>query len=155
MSLSLESARFDNMSLGVSGSRSPDGRHFSLLFDRLFADSQPQDESATPQCLRVEGLLRCAGQGWLSLQVRGGCQLSGGHGMAQALVWANGRRIALLPDRQDEPLAGATTARVGPDGELRLSLLLLAQRDLADPGSGALCWIDSIDLSVIEPTRRT
>lgn len=152
MTLTLESARFDNIDLGVSGSRSPDGRHFSLLFDRLFAESQPQDAQTLPQLIRAEGLLRCSGQGWLSLQVRGGCQLMGAHGLAQVMVWANGRRIVLLPDSSAPPQADATTAAVGADGELRLSLSLLAQRDLAEPGSGALCWVDSIDLSVVEST---
>ncbi|OYV02365.1 MAG: hypothetical protein CFE45_00645 [Burkholderiales bacterium PBB5] len=53
----------------------------------------------------------------------------------------------------DEPFSASVTAPVGPDGLLRLSLLLLAQRDLVEVGSGAACWVDSIDIAVTPDPR--
>lgn len=155
MSLTLEFASFDKVELGVNGARTDDGQALSILFTGLEAASHPDDQDAAPQAVRADGLVRCRGTGWVSVQVRGGSQLSGPRGLAHVMVWANGRRIALMPDSPEEPLAGATTARVGVDGELRLSLTLLAQRDLAEAGSGALCWVDSIDVQVLGPASRS
>ncbi|MBB2487755.1 hypothetical protein H5407_21165 [Mitsuaria sp. WAJ17] len=155
MSLTLESASFDKVELGVSGARTDDGRALSILFTGLEAASQPDDQDATPQAVRADGRVRCRGTGWVSVQVRGGSQIGGPRGLAHVMVWANGRRIALMPDSPEEPLAGATTARIGADGELRLSLTLLAQRDLAEASSGAMCWVDSIDVQVLEPIPRS
>lgn len=154
MSLTLESASFDKVELGVSGARTNDGQVLSILFTGLEATSHPDDQDAMPQAVRADGPVRCRGTGWVSVQVRGGSQISGPRGLAHVMVWANGRRIGLMPDSPEEPLAGATTARIGADGELRLSLTLLAQRDLAEAGSGAMCWVDSIDLQVIGPADR-
>jgi len=155
MELVLESASFDNVDLGMSGTRTEDGQVLSMLFTGLAAASQPDDPDAVPQAMRADGLVRCRGTGWVSVQVRGGSDLSGPRGLAQVMVWANGRRIALLPESPQEPMAGATTARIGADGELRLSLTLLAQRDLLEPGSGAMCWVDSIDVQVQVPVPRS
>lgn len=155
MGLILESASFDNVDLGMSGTRTEDGQVLSMLFTGLSAASQPSDPDAAPQAMQANGLVRCRGMGWVSVQVRGGSHLSGPRGVAQVMVWANGRRIALLPESPQEPMAGATAARVNADGELRLSLTLLAQRDLLEPGSGAMCWVDSIDVQVLVPGPRS
>ena len=153
MDLILESASFDDIGLGMSGARTQDGQLLSVLFSRLEVSCPPNDLDAEPQTLRADGVVRCRGMGWVSVQVRGGSRLGGQRGLAHVMVWANGRRIAWLPDLPEEPLCAATTARIGADGELRLSLTLLAQRNLAEAGSGAMCWVDAIDIQVLPAAR--
>ena len=97
--------------------------------------------------------MRCAGSGWVSVQVRGASVLVGGHGYVHAMGWANGRHLRAASDVPGEPFATAVTAPVGADGALRLSLLLLAQRDLAEAGAAAACWVDSIDIMVVPDPR--
>jgi hypothetical protein len=155
MTLQMLSVSFEDTSLGMSGTRTEDGQVLSVLFDRLTAESQADDSDAAPQVSRAEGVVRCEGTGWVSVQVRGATGVAGDHGYAYALGWANGRRLRAASDAFGEPFAAAVTAPVGSDGLLRLSLLLLAQRDLAEAGSGAKCWVDSIDIAVTpDPAAR-
>ncbi len=153
MTLQLLSVSFEDTSLGMNGTRTEDGQVLSVLFDRLASESQADDIDATPQVRRAEGLVQCEGSGWVSVQVRGATAVVGDHGYAHAVGWANGRRLRAVSDVPGEPFATAVTAPVGLNGVLRLSLLLLAQRDLAEAGSAAACWIDSIDI-VVTPGPR-
>ena len=154
MTFQLLSVSFEDTSLGMRGTRTDDGQTLSVLFDRLVSESQPDDRDAAPQVSRAEGLVNCEGSGWASVQVRGATVVAGDHGYAHALGWANGRRLRPVSEILGEPFAAAVTAPVGPDGLLRLSLLLLAQRDLADAASGAACWVDSIDIMVTPGPRK-
>ena len=154
MALQIMSVMFDDASLGMRGTRTDDGQVLSVLFDNLMAESQPADSDAAPQVRRAEGLVRCNGTGWLSVHVRGAVMVTGAHGYAHALGWANGRRLRLAPQGLDEPMTASISAPVGADGQLRLSLLLLAQRDLHEQASAAVCWLDSIDIAVL-PLGRT
>lgn len=155
MTMELRSASFEDVSLGMSGTSTDDHQVMSVLFDDLKADSAPTDEDSTPQVRRAEGEVMCSGSGWVSVQVRGTTAMVGGHGYAHALGWANGRRLraAHAPGEPDEPSVSAVVAPVDSEGRLRLSLLLLAQRDLEVPGSAAACWIDSIDIAVLPDSR--
>lgn len=155
MGLKLNAATFEDASLAVRGTRTDDRTVFSLLFDNLVAQSQADDHDAAPATRRAEGVVQCEGSGWVCVLVRGAVAVAGEHGYAHAFGWANGRRLRATPRAADEPFSAAVAAPVGPDGQLRISLLLLAQRDLASSDSGALCAIDSIDISVLPagPTR--
>lgn len=149
MSLKLHTAIFEDAALGVRGTRTDDGTQFSLLFDSLLADSQVSDTDFTPAVRRAEGVIQCDGSGWVSVLVRGRTIVVGEHGYAHVTGWVNGRRLRPAPSGPDEPFSAATAAPVGPSGHLRISLLLLAQRDLAASDSGALCVVDSMDISVL------
>lgn len=149
MALTLLSAVFDDTRLGMHGTRTVDGQVLSVLFDDLQVDSSESDVDAAPQVCRAEGVLQCEGTGWVAVQVRGAALSVGTHGFAHALGWANGRRLRAAPLAPGEPFAASVTAPVGSDGRLRLSLLLLAQRDLGLPDSAAACWVDSIDITVV------
>ena len=153
MVLQLLSVSFEDTSLGMNGTRTEDGQVLSVLFDRLAAESQAHDTDAAPQVGRAEGVVRCEGSGWVSVLVRGATFVVGEHGYAHAVGWANGRRLRATSDVPGEPFAAAVTAPVGADGALRLSLLLLAQRDLAVAGAAAACWVDSIDIVVVPRPR--
>ena len=155
MTMELRSASFEDVSLGMNGTSTDDRQVMSVLFDDLKAQSTRTDVDAAPQVRRAEGEVMCSGSGWASVQVRGTTAMVGGHGYAHALGWANGRRLcaAHASGEPDEPFIAAVVAPVGNDGRLRLSLLLLAQRDLEFPDSAAACWVDSIDIAVLPGPR--
>lgn len=162
MKLQLMAASFEDSSLGMRGTRTDDGQVLSVLFDRLHVESLALDTDAAPQVRRVEGVVQCEGLGWVSVQLRGAAMVAGRHGFAHVMAWANGRRLRAGSSSNDdaaEPFSAGTAAPVGNDGRLRLSLLLLAQRDLAAANTEAACWVDSIDLTVLHETaaraRRT
>ena len=154
MTLQLLAATFEDSSLGLHGARTDEGSALSLLFDSLMVESAAADVNPTPEVRRAEGVVQCAGSGWVSVQLRGATAVAGGHGFAHALGWANGRRLRALETAEGEPFCISVAAPVAADGLLRLSLLLLAQRDLADANSAAACWVDSIDMSVLTLQRR-
>lgn len=149
MTLQLSTASFEDAGLGAHSTRTDDGQVLSVLFDQLQIDSAQADVDAVPQVRRAEGVVHCEGSGWVSVQVRGATAAAGGHGYAHVTGWANGRRLLPAAHAPDEPFVTAVAAPVGRDGRLRLSLLLLAQRDLGSTDSAAACWVDSIDITVL------
>lgn len=155
MALQMLSASFGDASPGpYSSTATEDRRVLSLLFDELVVKSERTDTDAAPQVRRVEGVIQCAGTGWISVQVRGAALVAGLHGFAHVAGWINGRRLRVQAQGPDEPFCSATAAPVGADGQLRISLLMLAQRDLASADSAAQCWVDSIDLAVMDWPRQ-
>jgi hypothetical protein len=133
----------------MNGTRTDDGQLMSLLFDSLHVESAAADLDIAPQVKRAEGLVQCEGQGWVSVQLRGAMLATGGHGYAHAMAWANRRRLRVAGGAPNEPFSASVAAPVGSDGRLRLSLLLLAQRDLGSEASAAACWLDSLDIAVL------
>ena len=152
MALILLSASFDDATLGVHVTRTDDGQVLSVLFDSLGVESTATDIDAQAQTVRVSGSVRCEGQGWVTVHARGAVVVAGDQGYAHAMGWANGRRLRLKASSTGEPISASVTAPVGADGLLRLSLLLVAQRDLAMPDSAAALWLDSLDIQVV-PAR--
>jgi hypothetical protein len=153
MAFQLLSATFEDSSLGLKGARTEDGQILSLLFNRLAVESLATDLGTGPQARRAEGQVRCEGSGWVSVQVRGVAAVVGEHGYAHLIGWANGRPLRMMVDSLNEPFSACVSAPVGVDGVLRLSLLLLAQRDLAETASEAACWLDSIDIAITPGPR--
>lgn len=155
MTMGLLSASFEDVSLGMGGTSTDDRQVMSLLFDDLKAESATADVDSAPQVRRAEGEVVCSGGGWVTVQVRGATAMVGGHGYSHVMGWANGRslRAAHASGEPDEPFIAAAVAPIGSDGQLRLSLLLLAQRDLQVPASAAACWVDSIDFAVLPDPR--
>lgn len=153
MQLKLMTAVFDEPSLGAHSTRTDSGNVLSVLFDQLLANSQASDLDSAPQLQRAEGIVQCEGQGWVSVLVRGSVIVAGAHGYAHLTGWANGRRLREAARVADEPFCEAVLAPVAADGQLRISLLLLAQRDLTSSDSGAMCVVDSVDIAVLPPQR--
>ena len=153
MALRLSSASFEDTNLGMQGTRTDDGQVLSVLFYGLQVESAAADIDAAPQVQRTEGTVLCEGSGWVSVQLRGATAVAGSHGYAHVLGWANGRRLRAAAGAPDEPFVTSAVAPVDGDGRLRLSLLLLAQRDLLHPHSAAACWVDSIDITEIPQPR--
>jgi len=153
MALTLLSASFEDEQLGVHGTRTDDGQVVSVLFDYLSVESSASDGDAIAQTVRANGTVRCEGTGWVTVHARGAALVAGEQGYAHAMGWANGRRLRLPAPATGEPISASVTAPVGADGLLRLSLLLLAQRDLTAPNSAAALWLDSLDIEVV-PARQ-
>ena len=154
MDLMLDRVEFDGDSAGARFTRTEDGGVLAILFDRLVVQSDAADVDAAPQTARLEAQVVGKGSGWVSVMVRGMVISSDPHGYAHVAGWANGRRMRAASPAVDEPFAAAVAAPVGADGRLRLSLLLLAQRDLGVANSAAQCAVDSIDIEVIDsPTK--
>ena len=155
MTFQLLSADFDDASLGVHSTRTDDGQVLSVLFDHLEVESQAEDDDAAPQVRRAEGTVQCQGAGWVSLEVRGNVTVVGSHGFAHVLGWVNGLRLRSSTLGLDEPFSATVSAPVGANGRLRISLLLLAQRDLTAPATGAQSVVHSIDIRVIASRQRS
>ena len=83
MAFQLLSVSFEDTSLGMNGTRTEDGQVLSVLFDSLTSESQADDTDAAPQVRRAEGLVRCEGGGWVSVQVRGTTAVVGGKGRSE------------------------------------------------------------------------
>lgn len=146
--LTIDSATFEDSSLGAHASRTTDGRTFSILFDALGAHSHGAAEGA---CVaRGEGYIQCRGRGWVALSVRGALAAGGSHAFAHLLGRVNGRRFEAGCSGAEEPFDTSIVAAVDDAGRLRVSLLLIAQGDPAQGQPGAGCRVDAIDLVVVQ-----
>jgi hypothetical protein len=146
--LTIDSATFEDSSLGAHASRTTDGRTFSILFDALGAHSRGAAEGA---CVaRGEGYIQCRGRGWVALSVRGALAAGGSHAFAHLLGRVNGRRFEAGCSGAEEPFDTSVVAAVDEAGRLRVSLLLIAQGDPAQGQPAAACRVDAIDLVVVE-----
>jgi hypothetical protein len=151
--LTIDSATFEDSSLGAHASRTTDGRTFSILFDALGAHSRGAAEGA---CVaRGEGYIQCRGRGWVALSVRGALAAGGSHAFAHLLGRVNGRRFEAGCSGAEEPFDTSIVAAVDDAGRLRVSLLLIAQGDPAQGQPAAGCRVDAIDLVVVQQRTAT
>lgn len=153
MSLQLQSASFETVPETVHVTKTDSGDALSVLFDRLTIESGPQDTDPRPNAFRLDGSIECHGDGWVHVDLRGYALSTDPHGYAHIAAWVNGRRMIAAPAGADEPVSAGLSAPVR-SGTLRISLLLLAQRDLASASSTAACGVDSLDLRVVAPRQR-
>ncbi len=150
MSLKLIAVNFTSASIGTASSQTDDRKTLSVLFDDLVASHQPQDGHDQPQVARLDGAIQCEGAGWVAIQVRGGCHVAGVMGLAHAMVWVNRKPLGLIPLASEDAGLAAATVRVSAGEPISLSLTALAWRDMTDRHSAAECWIDSIDIQVLD-----
>ena len=151
--LTINSATFEDASLGAHASRTTDGRAFSILFDALGAHSHGAAQGA--RVARGEGTIQCHGRGWVALSVRGCLAASGSHAFAHLLGRVNGRRFEAGCSGAEEPFDTSIVAAVDDSGRLRVSLLLIAQGDPAQGRPAAGCRVDAIDLVVVDQRGAT
>jgi hypothetical protein len=149
MTLTINSAMFEDSSLGAHAARTDDGQAFSIRFDALAARSRGVLNGASTA--RGEGTIQCRGDGWVALSVRGALAASGSHAFAHLLGRVNGRRFEAACAGADEPFDTSVVAEVDRSGRLRVSLLLIAQGDPAQRHAAADCRVDAIDVVVLEP----
>jgi hypothetical protein len=148
MALTINSATFEDCSLGAHAARSADGQGFSIMFDALSAHSHGASEGA--RVARGEGYIQCRGRGWVAVSVRGELAAGGRHAFAHVLGRVNGRSFQAGCSGAEEPFDTSIVAAVDDAGGLRVSLLLIAQGDPMQGQPAAGCWVDSIDLVVVD-----
>lgn len=153
MSLQLQSASFEADSSGFHVSRTDSGNALSVLFDHVVVKSGPQDADPRPQVIRLDGGITYQGHGWVHVDLRGYALSTHPQGYAHISAWIDGRRMMAAPAGPDEPVSASLSAPVN-GGTLRVSVLLLAQRDLAAGTSTAACGLDSLDFIVTDRRGR-
>ncbi len=149
MQLELHSVAFDDAGIGVNGARAQDGQGISIFFEHLCVESCSGGQGMQPSWRCAEGEVRCSGTGWAKVQVRGRVQVRGNYGYAQILGWLNGQRLRCMAPAGARPYSGSAVVPVGPDGRLRLTIFMLAQRDFSDPCGFSQCEVDSLAIRVV------
>jgi hypothetical protein len=148
VALTINAAMFEDCTLGLHAARTSDGQAFSILFDALGAQSGGAQHGA--RVARGEGYIQCRGRGWVAVSVRGALVAGGRHAFAHLLGRANGRRFEASCSGVDEPFDTRIVTAVDDEGRVRVSLLLIAQGDPMEDEDGAACWVDAIDVVVVE-----
>lgn len=138
----------------ASSTQTEDGRVISVLFDDLKADSSIRDSTPSVESKVMNFVVPLTEgiQKSVRVQARGFRAVAGQHSWAHALVWINGQRMRIPSSQpnQDESWYAASLVNVQGKTELRVSVTLLAQRDMSELNSAAQCVLDSIDFEVID-----
>jgi hypothetical protein len=143
----------DMPATGVSSTRTDDGSVLAVLFDHFKADSSPGDQtqSAEASVLNFEVPLAASNRGLVRLEARGFMATIGPHSWVHALVWVNGQRMVPISNAGEvsENFYAALCVDATGQSALRVSVTLLAQRDLSVPGSSAQVVLDVLDFSAL------
>lgn len=141
----------------VRGTITDDGQILSLLFDAANVISDGADTTACPVSRQLDLEIPCSGSGsaLVRLEMSGARSNAGLHSWNHAFILVNGKRLPVpaavgTNANGGENWYGALTLAVHARCALRVSISLLAQRDLADNSSTAQIGLDSIDLQVIK-----
>ena len=136
-----------------SSTRTDDGSAVSVLFNDFKADSNPSDNSQTAEVATVNFEIPVAAYDskFVLIEARGFCVSTGPHSWARFIIWVNGQRIAQPQSDtiDDGSFYAAMRVNVTQKSVLRVSVTLLAQRDLFEANSTAQCGLDSLDFSAV------
>lgn len=137
----------------ASSTRTSDGSILGIIFDKFKADSSPSDQtqSAEATVLNFEVPITPAGSGLVRIEARGFMATSGAHSWVQAVIWVNGQRMVPISNNgeKNENFYAALCVNATGQTKLRVSVTLLAQRDLALLGSDAQVVLDTLDFSAL------
>jgi hypothetical protein len=158
--MSFSSPTLSNMQLptglpasGLSSTRTFDGSVVSIVFDIFKADSNTNDktQSAEATILNFEVPVCPAGSGLVRVEARGFMATIGAHSWVQAVMWVNGQRMVPISNsgETNEKFYAALCVDATGQTKLRVSVTLLAQRDLALLGSDAQLVLDTLDFSAL------
>jgi hypothetical protein len=138
---------------GVRSTRTDDSSVLAVLFDDFKADSTPSDQtqSAEASVLNFEVPLAAGNKGLVRLEARGFIATVGPHSWVHVVVWVNGQRMVPISNAGEvsENFYAALCVDAAGQSALRVSVTLLAQRDLAVPGSSAQVALDTLDFSAL------
>lgn len=130
-----------------------DGSVLSIIFDKFKADSNPNDKAlaAEANVLNFEVPITPAGSGLVRVEARGFMATSGAHSWVHAVIWVNGQRVVPISNHGEinENFYAALCVDATGQTKLRVSVTLLAQRDLALLGSDAQVVLDTLDFSAL------
>lgn len=138
----------------ASSTQTEDGRVVSVIFEDLKADSSIRDSAPSVESKVMNFAIPLAegSQKFVRVHARGFRAVAGLHSWALALVWINGQRMR-IPSNQaslSESWYAAALVNVQGKTELRVSVTLLAQRDMSEQSSAAQCALDSLDFEAID-----
>ena len=138
---------------GVSTTKTDDGSVISVVFDAMRADSQPSDQtqSAEATILNFEVPLVANSQSLVRIEARGFLATVGAHSWVHAVMWVNGRRMVPISNNGEisENFYAALCVDTAGQSALRVSLTLLAQRDLSLQESSSQIALDTLDFSLL------
>lgn len=138
----------------VSTTQTENGLVTSVLFDELKADSSTCDSTPTVESAVMNFVVPLTEgiQKFVRIEARGSRGIAGPHSWAHALVWVNGQRLRIPSNQANltEPWYASSQLNVQGKTELRVSVTLLAQRDMSELNSAAQCVLDSLDFEVID-----
>ena len=131
----------------------------SIIFEKFRADSAPSDQtqSAESALLNFDVPLAAGSKGMVRVEARGYLATVGAHSWAHAVIWVNGQRMMPISNSGEvsENLYAALYVDGAGQSALRVSVTLLAQRDLTLPESNAQITLDTLDFSgFISPQER-
>jgi hypothetical protein len=139
---------------GLSSTRTSDGSVVSIVFDKFKANSDTNDktQSAEATILNFEVPVSPGGSGLVRVEARGFMATIGAHSWVHAVMWVNGKRMVPISNNGEtsENFYAALCVDAAGQTALRVSLTLLAQRDVALPRSSAQVVLDVLDFSVLE-----
>ncbi len=138
---------------GVSATRTDDGSVLAVIFNACKAESTPNDQtqSAEAAVLNFEVPLATGSNGLVRVEAHGFMGTAGSHSWVHAIMWVNGKRMVPISNNGDtsENFYAALCIDVAGQSALRISVTLLAQRDLAIPTSSAELVLDTLDFAVL------
>jgi hypothetical protein len=138
---------------GFSSTRTSDGSVVSIVFDKFKANSDANDktQSAEATILNFEVPVSPAGSGLVRVEARGFMATIGAHSWVHAVMWVNGQRMEPISNAGEvgENFYAALCVDATGQSALRVSVTLLAQRDLAVQGSSAQVALDVLDFSAL------
>ena len=138
---------------GVSSTRTDDGVAMSIIFDNFKVQSNPTDQtqSAESAVLNFEVPLAADSTGMVRVEARGFMATSGAHSWVHAVTWINGQRMEPISNsgESNENFYAALCVDATGQTQLRVSVTLLAQRDLALLGSESQVMLDTLDFTAL------
>lgn len=139
--------------LSTSATFTDDKRICSILLTGARVESLPSDSNPAPdgKVFEIEVGFTTEKKAKVKVEARGARLLAGVHSWAHALIWANGQRLPLAPENADPLDSTFYTAAIStaqPGEPLRISVSLIAQRDLGEAASQASFELDSLDITV-------
>jgi hypothetical protein len=138
---------------GVGTTRTSNGSVVSILFDACIAESSSRDRSLSAETfvLNFEVPVATGTKGHVRVEAHGFSASFGAHSWTYAVIWVNGRKMKPInsPADASENFYGALCVDIGGQAAIRVSVTLLAQRDLLSQSSAARIVLDTLDFEVL------
>lgn len=134
-----------------------DGSVLSIIFDACKVESNPSDQTqaAEVKVLNFEVPVAAGSNAIVRIEARGFMAAQGPHSWVHGMLWVNGKRM--VPIQNDgcvnQNFYAALSVKSQGVTALRVSITLLAQRDLAVVQSDAQLVLDTLDFSVLTPAK--
>lgn len=141
----------------ASSTYTNDGSVLSIIFNACKVESNPSDQTqaAEVKVLNFDVPVVASSNSLVRIEARGFMATEGPHSWVHGMIWVNGKRMMPIQNEKDVNQNFYTALTVKTQGvtALRVSITLLAQRDLAITQSDAQIVLDTLDFSVLTPAK--